>query len=162
MDLAGAQVEVDVVVGEDAGEALDDAARLDGGRGDAARSWRSPGGVATVGDAMRRASAAPAAPRRASTTTRACRQLDRDAVVPPVHAGLALGAGGAGRELVEVGLLELAPAGRSSLPVLSLIGPAKTSNRPNVPASILASVSLTLHVGLGQVGDARLRASRRP
>ena len=36
-----------------------------------------------------------------------------------------------------------APAGRISLPVLSLIGPAKTSNRPNVPASILASVSLT-------------------
>ena len=27
--------------------------------------------------------------------------------------------------------------------MLSLIGPAKTSNRPNCPASILASVSLT-------------------
>ena len=30
-----------------------------------------------------------------------------------------------------------APAGRISLPVLSLIGPAKTSNRPNVPGQHL-------------------------
>ena len=33
VDLAGAQVEVDAVVGDDAGEALDDAAHLDGERG---------------------------------------------------------------------------------------------------------------------------------
>src|SRR4051812_26970389 len=35
------------------------------------------------------------------------------------------------------------PEGRSSLPVLSLIGPAKTSNRPSSPLSIFARVSLT-------------------
>src|SRR6476469_2799059 len=45
--------------------------------------------------------------------------------------------------------LSFSPALRSSFPVLSLIGPAKTSNRPAVPASILARRSLTAWTSAG-------------
>ena len=157
MDLARPQLEVDVVVGEDAREALDDPARLDGRHGVAVgrRGRCGPAADRRVRDGHAAPRRPPSGPGRIRLRCSAAAR--RDALVPPVHADRALGAGGAGRELVEVGLLELPPSGRSSLPVLSMIGPANTSNRSKSPASILASVSLTmLEVRRRQLGDTRL------
>ena len=146
MDLAGREGEVDAVVGDDAGEPLDDAAELDGRHraGDGRRCLAAH----LVRRQCRRALRARARTLRASRSMRLVaelRQLGRDALVPPVHAGLALGAGGTGRELVEVGLLELLARGEQLLAgVVRRSGPAKTSKRSKSPASILASVSLTL------------------
>ena len=54
--------------------------------------------------------------------------------------------------------LSFSPASRSSLPVLSLIGPAKTSNRPNGSGEHLGEEVLDgLDVGRREVGDALLR-----
>ena len=117
VDLAGPQVEVDVVVGEDARETLDDPARLDGERRGARRRL-VPGAVAAVivdvpsgcGEARGR----PPAGLESDCLAGQRWAADGDALVPPVHADRALRARGAGRELVEVGLLELL-AGRQEL-----------------------------------------------
>src|SRR6478736_5366919 len=72
---------------------------------------RTPGKDLTTPTASRAAGMAGvvmAGPDRpGSRISRQRRQLAVDALVPPVHARLALRPGGAGRELVEVGLLEL-------------------------------------------------------
>src|SRR6476661_7025414 len=59
----------------------------------------------------------PRACARGSPASRSAQRRQRrgDPVVPPVHADRALRARGAGRELVEVGLLELLPGGQQLL-----------------------------------------------
>src|SRR3954467_6934740 len=85
------------------------------------------------------------------------RQVGGDAVGPPVHAGLALAAGSAGRELVEVRLLELRPAPQE-LPA----GVVLDRSGEDVEPAELAGEHLgqrVLHLGHirgGQVGDALL------
>ena len=106
------EVEVDVVVGDDAGEALDDAAHLDGEHGvaGAARAAAGHGG----GDGARRARPRRACHLAASSSLDLVAefgQLGLDPLGPPVHAGRALVAGRAGRELVEIGLHELLAGG---------------------------------------------------
>ena len=156
VDLAAAQVEVDAVVRQHAGEALDDPARLERGHGPRRRRRSC---AALAGQASDRRSSRRSLdtwrPAGGARGLRSLRELAAAAatVMPSFHQYMHVlhsVARGAGRELVEVGLLELLRRpGTISLPVLSLIGPAKTSNRPNLPASILASVSLTFWTSAG-------------
>ena len=108
VDLARAQVEINLVVGDDAGERLDDAARLE--RRARARVTSPEAAPRERGWGPRATPAGPWIGLAAQGGER-----DRDPVGPPVHAGLALVAGGARRELVEVGLLELGAGGQDLL-----------------------------------------------
>src|SRR5215212_5165177 len=86
-------------------------ARMPGNRLTMPVAWMASSGGA-AGAAVIRPPSAKAQPR---ADARGCAlwlrgevgQVAGDAVGPPVHADLALGAGGAGRELVEIRLLEL-------------------------------------------------------
>ena len=91
------------------------------------------------------------------------RQLDRDAVGPPVHAGLALVAGGAGRELVEVGLLELRAGRQELLAGVVLDRPGEDVEPAERAGQHLGQRVLDLlDVRRRQVGDALAAASGRP
>ena len=109
VDLARAQVEVDLVVGDDAGKGLDDA-DAPRARAPAAARGRATAETGDVTEAApRERGSGPAGdrPRAPIGLATQGRERDADPVGPPVHAGLALVPGGPRRELVEVGLLEL-------------------------------------------------------
>src|SRR5690349_21633188 len=121
-------------------------------------AWGATGSVAGIG------SGADLGGRRSPDAHRSVDlgelgQFHCDAVVPPVHAGLALGAGCAWRELVKVRLLELLPRGHELLTGVVL----DRAVEDDVEASGAAAQHrreglLDLgHVLRGQVGDAGLR-----
>src|SRR6478752_4542906 len=85
------------------------------------------------------------------------RQVGGDAVRPPVHAGLALVAGSTGRELVEVGLLELGSAREELLALVVLDRAGEDVEPVERPGEHLGQRVLDLGDILGrQVGDALL------
>src|SRR3954449_3159935 len=85
------------------------------------------------------------------------RQIGGDAVVPPVHAGLALAAGSAGRELIEVGLLELRTAREELLALVVLERPGEDVEPAELAGEHLRQRVLDLGDVLGRkVGDALL------
>src|SRR5687767_9404089 len=112
MDLPRPKGKVDVVVGKDARERLDDTDRLDGGRIYLSGCDRDSGRH-RLADGLARVAGDTADDPRFDLLQRW--QLARDALGPPVHADLALRARGAGRELVEVRLLELLAGGEDLL-----------------------------------------------
>ena len=96
--------------------------------------------------------------RRARCAYAERRQLGGDALVPPVHAGLALGAGGTGRELVEVGLLELLAGGEQLLAGVVRQRPGEDVEAAEVAREHLGQRVLDLaEVRRRQVGDALAR-----
>src|SRR5436190_12202792 len=86
------------------------------------------------------------------------RERRGDAVVPPVHADRAFRARRAGRELVEVGLLELLAGRQELLAGVVLDRPGEDVEPAELPAQHVGQRRLHLvDVGLWQVGDALLR-----
>ena len=153
MDLADAQVEGNPVVGEDAREGLDDPARLQGVRRAASAATGARGSVTVTEGRCRVRRWETGGPRILSTGER--RQLDGDPVGPPVHARRALVAGCAGRELVEVGLLELRAFGQDLL--AGVVGDRSGERVEPVPLTgehLGQRVTHHLDVGFRQVGDA--------
>src|SRR4029079_19468612 len=83
--------------------------------GDSGAGAAEPGASAIVIDPIRKRRGPRASARGPPARCLAqLRQWNGDVLVPPVHANRALRPGGAGRELVEIGLLELLP-GRQEL-----------------------------------------------
>ena len=160
MDLARADIEVHIVVGDDAGESLDDAGRRQGGSAGVrdgvglAGRWRG-----RSSDQSRAKGGEGPRPGVAAFRTGSAQESGGNSVVMPsfhqymhvVHSE----PGAPGGNWSRSDCSSLLPAGSSSLPVLSTIGLSNTSLRIEIAGEHLREQVLdSRDVRLGQVRDA--------